>query len=233
MKISSVSVNNSFVARAALKGAIYATPVKNGAVQEGILKSAIDELEKVEYDKNDIAYMKSMGINPPFESGHEAVKFLKDKKIPVQYGKFSDKKVHACLAKGDDGNEVVLINERYKNSTSRAEVLATSEAINHEIGHAKDGDRKNSIQEELDNLSLNVLVHRAYEKKYKGIFDDSDTFFFREGVKLYPKLFYAYGADKTDLKNRVADKYGHLPAGDEKHPASKIANEIKELDTVV
>lgn len=233
MRISSVSINKPFAARAALRGVIYATPIKNGAMQEGILKEAIDELEKVEYDKNDITYMKSIGINPPFNSGKETVDFLKRKQIPIQYGKFSDKKVHACLARGEDGKEVILINERYKNSTSRAEVLATSEAINHEAGHAKDGDRKNSIQEELDDLSLNVLAHRAYEKKYKGIFDGSDTFFFKEGVNLYPKLFFAYGIDKTDLKSRVADKYGHLPAGDEKHPASKIANEIKELDTMV
>ena len=232
MRINAISNNQTFGTRAALKGVIYATPIKNGATQEGIITAALNELREVKYDKNDIAYMKSMGINPPFQSGREAVEFLEKKQIPIQYGKFSDKKVHACLAKGENGKETVLINERYKNSTSKAEILATGEAINHEAGHAKDEDKSNSIQEELDTLSLNVLSHREFEKKYKGVFDGCDSFFFKEGVKLYPKLFYAYGQDKTSLKARVADKYGHLPAGDEKHPASKLANEIKALDAV-
>lgn len=232
MRVDAVSNNQIFGTRAALKGVIYATPIKSDETQEGIITSALNELRGIEYDKNDLAYMKSMGINPPFESGREAVEFLEKKQIPVQYGKFSDKKVHACLAKGKNGKETVLINERYKNSSSKAEILATGEAINHEAGHAKDEDRSNSIQEELDNLALNVLAHRAFEKKHKGVFDGCDTFFFKEGVKLYPKLFWAYGQDKTDLKARVADKYGHLPAGDEKHPASKLANEIKALDTI-
>ncbi len=230
MKISPVSSNQPFGARDVLKGVIYAKPVKNGATQEGIIQEALNELESVEYNKNDISYMQALGINPPFQSGLEAVECLKKQDIPIQYGKFSDKNVHACLGKGEGGKTTVLINARYKNSTSKPEILATAEAIVHEAGHAKDNDTQNSIQEELENLSLNVLTHRAFENKYKGVFDGCDSFFFKEGVSLYPKLFFEYGMDKTGLKERVADKYGHMQAGDKKHPASKLAQDIKALD---
>lgn len=228
MRISPVSLSN-FGARNELKGVIYVKPVKNGATQEGIINAALNELKGVSYDPTDILYMNSMGIYPAFSNGSEAVNYLKSKGIPIQYGKFSDKKVHACLGRDETGQNAVLINSRYKDSTSQAEILATAEAIVHEAGHAKDEDKMNSIQEELDNLGLNVLTHRAFEKKYQGVFDGCDSFLFKEGVSLYPQLFFEYGADKTSLKDRVADKFGHLPAGDNKHPASKLANEIKEL----
>ena len=230
MRVGSICSASSFGAREALKGVIYTKPLKNGATQEGIISEALSELESVEFDKNDIAYMNAMGINPPFKNGKEAVDCLKANNIPIQYGKFSDKNVHACLAKGDKGKTTVLINHRYKNSTGKPEILATAEAIIHESGHAKDNDTQNSIQEELDNLSLNVLTHRAFENKYPHVFDKSNSFFFREGVKLYPKLFYQFGAGKTALKERVADKYGHMQAGDERHPSSKLACDIKALD---
>lgn len=232
MRVAPVSYNQSFQARNDLKGVIYVKPLKSDKTQEGIVSSALQELEGAKYDGTDVLYMKSMGIHPPFESGKEAVEYLKRESIPIQYGKFSDKKVHACLARGDDGNRAVLINARYKNSTSKPEILATAEAIVHEAGHAKDNDTSNSIQEELDNLSLNVLTHRSFERTYPGVFDNQDSFFFSEGVNLYPELFFEYGVDKTGLKERVADKYGHMKAGDTKHPASKLAREIKELDIV-
>ena len=232
MRVDSVSFSQNFGTRSALKGVFYAKPVRYGEIQEGIIKEALSELKQVVYDKNDILYMQSLGINPPFRTGREAVECLETEAIPVQYGKISDKNVHACLAKGEGGKTTVLINERYKNSKSRPEILATAEAIAHEAGHAKDNDTVNSIQEELDNLSLNVLTHRAFERKYKGIFDGCDSFFFKEGVSLYPKLFFEFGADKTALKERVADKYGHMQTGDEKHPASKLAEDIKALDVV-
>ncbi len=222
-----------FGARDALKGVIYAKPLKNGATQEGIISEAMKELSEAEYDKTDILYMQSMGINPPFQNGSEAVDYLKQQNIPIQYGKFSDKKVHACLARNEEGNPAVLINARYRNENDKATILATAEAIAHEAGHSKDNDTVNSIQEELDNLSLNVLTHRSFEKKYPNIFEEQDSFFFTEGVNLYPKLFFEYGADKTGLKARVADKYGHMQAGDKKHPPSKLAQQIKELDVSV
>ncbi len=229
MRVGQVS-SNSFGARDALKGVIYAKPIKNGKTQEGIINAALKELNEAEFEKTDILYMQSMGINPPFESGSEAVEYLKKQNIPIQYGKFSDKKVHACLGRNEEGKPAVLINARYRNEDDKATILATAEAIAHEAGHGKDNDTMNSIQEELDNLSLNVLVHRAFEKKYPDVFDGKDSFFFTEGVSLYPKLFFEYGADKTGLKARVADKYGHMQAGDKKHPPSKLAEQIKELD---
>ena len=92
--------------------------------------------------------------------------------------------------------------------------------------------RELDFLEELDNLALNVLVHRGFENKYPGIYQGQNSFLFREGVNLYPKLFFEFGADKTGLKDRVSEKYGHMKAGDDKHPASKMANEIKQLDLI-
>lgn len=232
MRINSVSGNHVFGTRAALKGVIYAKPVKNDPTQEGIINNALKELETVNFDKGDILYMQSMGIEPPFQNGKEIVDCLKEQGIPVRYGKFSDKNVHACLARGENGETTTLINSRYKNSTSKPEILATAEAIAHEAGHAKDKDTVNSIQEELDDLSLNVLAHRAFEKKYPNVFNNCNSFLFKEGVSLYPKLFFEFGTHKTGLKERVADKYGHLQTGDSKHPASRLAEDIKALDVV-
>lgn len=70
---------------------------KNGKTQEGIINAALKELNEAEFEKTDILYMQSMGINPPFESGSEAVEYLKKQNIPIQYGKFSDKKFMPAL----------------------------------------------------------------------------------------------------------------------------------------
>ena len=157
MRITGVSFAQPFAARDALKGVIYARPVKTDSTQKGIIDEALDELEDVEFDKTDIMYMRSLGINPAFNSGEEIVDYLEDNDIPIQYGKFSDKDVHACLARGEEeGTKTVLINERYKDASSKPEILATAEAISHEAGHAKDDDTSNSIQEELDNLEIKV-----------------------------------------------------------------------------
>ncbi len=234
MRIAAISSScPHFGARDALKGIIYARPVKTDPAQRGIIDEALDELEDVEFNKTDVMYMRSLGITPAFNDGEEIVDFLEENEIPIQYGRFSDKDVHACLARGEEeGTRTVLINERYKNASSKPEILATAEAIAHEAGHAKDNDTSNSIQEELDNLALNVLVHRGFENKYPGIYQGQNSFLFREGVNLYPKLFFEFGADKTGLKDRVSEKYGHMKAGDDKHPASKMANEIKQLDLI-
>lgn len=220
----------TFGAKKDNKGLIYIKPIKSNATQTGIINKALDELIDVEFDKKDISYMHSMGIRPPFKNGIEALNYLAKNNIQIQYGKFSDKKVHACLSRDDDGKKTILINARYKNSKSEPEILATAEAIMHEAGHAKDDDDFNSIQEELDDLSLNVLTHRAFEKKKPRIFDNCHSFLFSEGVSLYPKLFFDDDPNKTKLKKRVADKYGHMPAGDDRHPASLMAMQIKGLD---
>ncbi len=230
MRIAPISCNQNFGARDALKGIIYARPLANGKTQEGIINQAVSELETVKFNKQDIEYMHSIGVNPPFENGKEAVVYLKKHNIPIQYGVLSDN-VHACLANGDKPHEkIVLINAKYKNYVSKPEILATAEAIAHEAAHAKDEDKQNSIQEELDNLSVNVLLHRAFERKFPGIFENCNGFLFREGVTLYPRLFFDCDVSKSALKERVADKYGHMQPGDEKHPASSLAQEIKALD---
>ncbi len=206
---------------------VFVTVEKPDRAQISTIKRALDELEEVEYLQNDLLYMKTLGANPPFQNGREAVDWIKKNKAKILYADFSNSNVHACLNYSENDGITILINSKYKNDCSYPDVLAISEAIFHECGHGKDMDNENSIQEELNCLSLNVLAHRFYQKKYKGIFDNSNSFLYTQGVSLYPKLFFDFF--KTALKNRIADKYGYLRSGDSKHPATDLAEDIKRI----
>ncbi len=206
---------------------VYAAVEKPDITQISTIKKALDELEKVEYLENDLLYMKILGANPPFKNGKEAVRWLEESKASILYADFSNPNVHACLNYNSKEGITILINSNYKNNCSHSDILAISEAIFHECGHGKDMDSENSIQEELNCLSLNVLAHRFYQKKYKGIFENKNSFLYSQGVSLYPKLFFDFY--KTALKNRVADKYGYLQSGDNKHPATTLAKDIKRI----
>ena len=206
---------------------VYATVEKPDRLQVSTIKRALDELEDVEYLPNDLLYMHSIGANPPFKNGKEAIEWIKQSKAQILYADFSNPNVHACLDYSEKNGTKILINSNYKDDCSHPDVLAISEAIFHECGHGKDFDNENSIQEELNCLSLNVLAHRFYEKKYNGIFKNSNSFLYSQGVSLYPKLFFDFY--KTALKKRVADKYGYLQSGDSKHSATKLAENIKRI----
>ncbi len=205
---------------------LYATVKISDSVQISTIKKALEELKQVKYLPNDMIYMNAIGVNPPFKDGYEAYRWLLDNNIEILYADFSNKNVHACLNYDPQAGTAIFINSNYKDDCTHADVLAISEAIFHECGHGKDFDSENSIQEELDCLSLNVLAHRFYEKKYPDVFKNHDSFLFSQGVSLYPKLFYDFHL--TGLKDRVADKYGYLQSGGEKHCASKIALSIKQ-----
>ena len=211
------------------KGAhpVYATLETPDSTQISTITRALSELDKVEFLPNDLIYVKNLGANPPFNNGHEAIEWIKNSGAKILYADFSNPKVHACLNYDKDKGTMIFINSNYKDKCSHSDVLAISEAIFHECGHGKDQDSENSIQEELNCLSLNVLAHRFYEKKYPKVFDNQNSFLYTEGVCLYPKLFFSFY--KNALKQRIADKYGYLQSGDSKHPATKIADEIKDI----
>ncbi len=94
------------------------------------------------------------------------------------------------------------------------------------MGHAKDKDGTSSIQEEFDNLAMNALANRAFERKYGQL--DSDSLIVKDGTKAYANLFFDSDPDKRALIARVNTKYGDLPAGGIKHPPSKIALSVKQ-----
>ncbi len=187
---------------------------------------ALEELKKIKFDNNDLIYMRSIGANPPFNNGLEAYEFIKNNNVDIHFGKLSFEDAHASW---DFSKRAILINERYKNSTSFPEILALSSAIFHEAGHAKDDDGENSIQEELDCLALNVLGHKYHKKAHKDVFLGQNSFLFAEGVSLYEQLFYRFDPTKSALKLRVSEKYGYLQPTSRGHVAGNFAKEVKKI----
>ena len=187
---------------------------------------ALEEMKKIQFNHNDLIYMRSIGANPPFNSGLEAYEFIKNNNIGIRFAKLQFDDAHASW---DFSERAILINEKYQNAASFPEILALSAAIFHEAGHAKDYDGENSIQEELDCLALNVLGHKFYKNAYKDVFLGQNSFLFSEGVSLYDKLFYRFDPTKHDLKMRVAEKYGYLQPSSKGHTAGKFAKDVKEI----
>ena len=189
------------------------------------IKMAIAELHDLKFDEKDINYLKAIGVNVPFKSGEDAVHFLENQNIRIIFDKTTEKSIHAQY---DFMRNIITINDIYKNTKDFSVILAISEAILHETGHAKDNDGDSSIQEELDFLGMNAIAHRAYLKKYDNIFQDSKEPIVADGVSIYEKLFFEPDPDKKNLIERVQTKYGDLPAGDIMHPPSKLARSIKQ-----
>ena len=189
------------------------------------IERALEELKKINFDNNDMIYMRAVGANPPFKSGLEAYEFLKNNNVDIRFAKLAFEDAHAIW---DYDERAILISERYRNLTNFPETLAIASAIFHEAGHAKDEDIDNSIQEELDCLSLNALGHRYYKKAYKDVFLGQNSFFFSQGVGLYEDLFYRFDTQKHALRDRVAEKYGYLQLSSNGHNAGNFAKEIKK-----
>lgn len=207
---------------------IYVNPVQTTKTQEGTISKALDELSKVRFSSNDIIYMQNLGVSLPFKNGSEAVDYLKSKNIDVMYAEFSNPNVHACLDT-TQANPAVLINSNYKDLASFPDILAISEAMFHEAGHAKDEDSDNSIQEEIDCLALNVLAHQYYKGAYPDIFKDQKSPLYFEGVNLYDKLFFDFDPEKKALKRRISEKYGFLNVSSKNHAGSQMAYDIKNM----
>lgn len=210
------------------KGGIYVKPLATTKRQEDTISRALNELEQVEFSPNDILYMKNLGVDMPFKNGRDAVNYLNSKHIDIKYAEFSNRSVHACL----DTSEkipVVLINSDYKDLATFPDILALSEAMIHEAGHAKDNDSINSIQEEINCLALNVLAHQHYKNAYPDVFENQNSPLYLEGVNLYDKLFFDFDPDKKALKKRISEKYGYLNIASPHHAASPMAQEIKKM----
>ncbi len=210
------------------QGGMYVKPISTSRKQQSTITRALNELSNVKFLPNDVIYMQNLGVNIPFDGGFDAVKYLKDKNIDIAYAEFSNPDVHACL---DTSKKTpsILINANYKNLASFSEVLAVSEAIMHEISHAKDNDSINSIQEEIDCLASNVLVHEYYKSVYPEAYKSENSPLMKDGVSLYPRLFFDFDSSKSALKKRISEKYGFLNVASPNHAASKLAEDIKSI----
>jgi len=187
------------------------------------LKSALKELYTIKFDEKDIKYLKSIGLEVPFKSGKDVVKYISSENIRIDFDKIPEPDIHAHY---NYEKNLICINDKYKDSQSKPVILAMASAILHETAHAKDKDGHASIQEELECLGMNAVAHRAFVKKYSDIFKNVDIPIIRDGVSLYADLFFNY-PNLDDLILIVKSKYGNLPAGCEKHPPSNIAYKIK------
>ena len=196
-------------------------------LKDRTIAAALSELDNISFDKKDLAYLKAMGVNPPYKSGSGAVDFIKNSNVRIAFAKTSSKHIHAQY---DYEKNTIYINDLYKNSQDFPVILAIAEAILHEAGHAKDNDGDSSIQEELDFLGMNAIAHRAFLKKYGDIFNESDELIVKDGVNVYAELFFEPDPDKKKLVERMKKKYGYLQQGDALHPASKLARKIKGFD---
>ncbi len=190
------------------------------------LKNALKELYNIHFDIKDMDYLASKGLNLPFHSGEEVVNYIASQNIRIAFDKIPEPDIHAHY---DYEKNVICINDRYKNEYSKPIILAIASAILHEASHAKDRDGVASVQEELECLAMNAIAHRAFVKKYsEEIFKDSNVPIIQDGVCLYADLFFNR-PDLTDLLKRVKEKYGDLPAGCSKHPASPLAYLVKNM----
>ena len=193
-------------------------------VKNPIITSALDELRHVVFDSKDVEYIKSLGLEVPFNSGEEAVNFIKKSNLRIGFADTGGDGIHAQY---DYTENKILLNKKYQNTSDTADVLALAEAILHESGHAKDNDAESSVQEELNNLGMGALAHRFFEKKYPQIFNNVNTLIVNDGVNVYARIFFDADSNKKALIQRVKQKYGLLPAGDKMHTASPLALKIK------
>lgn len=191
---------------------------------------ALNSLKNVTFQQEDVTYMNSMGLRLPFLSGKEAVDFLVKKNVRIGYQKMKDDSIHAQY---DFEKNFIGINDKYKDTNDFPVILAISEAIFHEAGHAKDNDGVSSIQEELQCLALNVLANKYHKSLYPDIFANKNEKIITEGVELYSRLFYDSDVEKKALIKRVRDKYGFLSAGDNIHRPSPIAMTIVSAVPIV
>lgn len=193
-------------------------------IKDKNLSKATNQLNYLKFNDDDVKYIQSLGIVLPFMSGKEAVDFIRDKHIMIKFAPLPNENTHAQF---DYDNNCIKINQIYRNAQNTAEILAISEAILHEAGHAKDQEGQNTLQEEIDCLALNALSHRIYSKNFSNVFSNSDSLIVKDGVCIYADLFFNDDPLKTQLVDRLNQKYGYLPIGDFKHPPSNLALAVK------
>ena len=205
-------------------------------VNDPELKFALNKLGEITHDPADVNYLESIGITLPFNSGKEALDFLRQSQLQVVFADFGDSLAHAQY-NNDEGK--VLINQKYKGQMTLPMALAIADAIYHEVGHAKDRDGVSSIQEELDCLALNVMGYRYQQRKYPEITNaPNQSRLISDGVALYPKLFFDPDPTKMALIKRVTEKYGFLPVITPNHqlgtlPLAQVIKENHNLQSQV
>ncbi|EKE03282.1 MAG: hypothetical protein ACD_20C00225G0026 [uncultured bacterium] len=184
-------------------------------ITDPIIQTAINALREVRYLPGDTEYMKNLGVNILYNNGEEAIQTILNRGLRVEFGPVSNPKVHAQL---DNDNNLVIINEKYRGNTNPAVTLAISEAIFHELGHAKDNDGISSIQEEINCLALNTLANRYHQQIYPQVFNSpGNAEILDNGVSLYTRLFFDPNPKKEALVNRIIEKYGNLPMESPNH----------------
>lgn len=193
-------------------------------IKDPILVTAMNHLENLQFDDDEVKHIQSLGVILPFLNGKEAVEFINNSNIRIRFAALASPGIHAQY---DFDSNFININEIYKNTQSSAEILAIASAILHEAGHGKDKDAQSSLQEELNCLATNVLAHRAFSKKYPNIFSNSNALIIKDGTSLYSDLFFDNDPNHINLIKRLNLKYGFLPVGDFNHPPCDIAIRAK------
>lgn len=197
-------------------------------VQDPELKLALGKLAEISHDPADVEQIRMAGANPPYNSGKEALEFILQNQIKVEFTDMGDSLAHAQWINEENK---IGINQKYRGKMTLPMALAIADAIYHEAGHAKDRDGVASIQEELDCLSLNTLGFRYQQRAYPEIMNAQDqSRLLSDGVALYPKLFFDNDPQKAALVKRVSDKYGYLPltSPNHTHAYRPLATVIKQ-----
>ncbi len=186
------------------------------ATSDPLIAQALHYLGEVRNLPQDEMALSQMGVNLLFHCGQDALDLIQQKNIKVAFGDMGDSLAHAQWIKDDN---LIMINQKYKNDSSWPNLYAISEAIYHEAGHAgRMGDDRSSIQEEIDCLALNTLAYRYHAATNPHYVLISGTNrLIADGVALYAKLFFDPDPNKSALVNRVIDKYGFLPTHSPDH----------------
>lgn len=188
------------------------------------LLDATNKLSQIKFDKDDVKHVQSMGVVLPFQSGLDAVNYIKERHIGIRFETLSSPNIHAQY---DYDSNSILINDLYKNANNPAMIFAIAESILHEAGHAKDQDGISTVQEEIDCLAMNALAHRFLCKNNPSVFERENSLIVKDGVRVYADLFFDNNLSKIALINRVSQKYGHLQVGDFKHSPTELAFSVK------
>ena len=191
-------------------------------VPKNIINCAVEELNNLSFDKNDLKKFEILGGKLIFKNGKEAVDFSKKNNIKIDFDKMENPSIHAQWS---EAQNKIIINNKYKNTNKIAEILAIASSILHELSHAKDNDSTSSIQEEIDCLGMNSLAHSAFSKKYKNVFLGQQSPIIKDGVELYANLYF--NDKKENLIKRISKKYGNLPVQSPNHNETPLAKEIK------
>jgi hypothetical protein len=197
-----------------------------------VIQQALTYMSQIQNLPQDEWELTQMGVNLIFHSGQEAMELIKQKNIRVEFGDMGDSLAHAQWIRDEN---LIMINQKYKNDTSWVNLFAISEAIYHEAGHAaRNGDDRSSLQEEIDCLALNTLAYRYHAYTTPAYAKAASTSrLIADGVALYARLFFDPDPCKKALVNRIIEKYGVLPPDSPDHPIPVGIYQVPLADRVM